>query len=164
MWRAANSSRSSPKTWHVNKRDFFQLSCLGSEQWIWSRCCDADFNSASGSLLCCLSNCPLKRDFLDIYLTTFLESVISEIQKLWGSSLFSKCQKLIQISKIQQKIEKNVFVSKIVASALVSLHVSIKNSILAITANVLTSSPKIWLLNKRDFFQLNFLGRDQWIW
>ena len=31
-------------------------------------------------------------------------------------------------------------------------------------ANVLTSSPKIWHVNKRDFFQLNWLGSDQWIW
>ena len=31
-------------------------------------------------------------------------------------------------------------------------------------ANVLTSSPKIVHVNKRDIFQLNRLGRDQWIW
>ena len=30
--------------------------------------------------------------------------------------------------------------------------------------NVLTSSPKIWHVKKRDFFQLNWLGSDQWIW
>ena len=31
-------------------------------------------------------------------------------------------------------------------------------------ANVLTSSPKIWHVKNRDFFQLNLLGSDQWIW
>ena len=31
-------------------------------------------------------------------------------------------------------------------------------------ANVLTSSPKILHVNKRDFFQLNWLCSDQWIW
>ena len=30
-------------------------------------------------------------------------------------------------------------------------------------ANVLTCSPKIWYVNKRDFSWLNQLGRDQWI-
>ena len=34
----------------------------------------------------------------------------------------------------------------------------------SLAANVLTSSPKIWHVNKRDFFQLNFLGSDRWIW
>ena len=31
-------------------------------------------------------------------------------------------------------------------------------------ANLLRSSPKIWHANKRDLFQLNFLGSDWWIW
>ena len=30
--------------------------------------------------------------------------------------------------------------------------------------NKLTSSPKIWQVNKTDFFQLNWLGSDQRIW
>ena len=30
--------------------------------------------------------------------------------------------------------------------------------------NVLTNSNKILQVNKRDLFQLNWLGRDQWIW
>ena len=34
----------------------------------------------------------------------------------------------------------------------------------SLIADVLTSSPKIWHLNKRDFFQLNFLGSDRWKW
>ena len=31
-------------------------------------------------------------------------------------------------------------------------------------ANVLASSPKIWHVNKKNFFQLNFLGSDRWKW
>ena len=85
---AGNVLTSSPKILHVNKRDFFQLNYLGKDQWIWSRCCDADFNSAWARLPCCMSKGLLKLDFLDIYLTRFSESVISEIQKLWGSSFF----------------------------------------------------------------------------
>ena len=92
LWRtryfssAANVLRSSRKILHVNRRDFSQLNFLGIDWWIWSRCCDADFKSAWARLPCCLSNCLLKRHFLNIYLITFSQSVISEIQKLWLSS------------------------------------------------------------------------------
>ena len=34
-------------------------------------CCRSDFNTVSTRLPCHLSNGPLRRDFLDIYLTTF---------------------------------------------------------------------------------------------
>ena len=78
--------KSSRKIWHVNKRDVLQLNCLGSDQWIWERCCDADFHSAWALLPCCTLKECLKWNFLDIYLATFLESVISENQNLWGSS------------------------------------------------------------------------------
>ena len=33
----------------------------------------------------------------------------------------------------------------------------------SLVGNVLTSSPTIWHVNKRDFCQLNWLGSDQWI-
>ena len=35
-------------------------------------CCSSHFNSFSARLPCCLSKGPLKRDFLDNYVTTFL--------------------------------------------------------------------------------------------
>ena len=31
-------------------------------------------------------------------------------------------------------------------------------------ANVLTNSPKIWHINKRDFLEHNFFASDHWIW
>ena len=34
LW-PANKLTSCPKIWHVNKRDSFQLNCLGSDKWIW---------------------------------------------------------------------------------------------------------------------------------
>ena len=86
----ANVLTSSPKIWPVNKRDFFQLNFLGRERWVSSRCCNVDFNSAWARLPSCLSKGPLKQAVLDIYLTTFSESVISEIQKLRGSPFFFK--------------------------------------------------------------------------
>ena len=46
--------------------------------------------SALARLPCWFSKGSLKRNVLDIYLTTFSESVTWEIQNLWGSSFFSK--------------------------------------------------------------------------
>ena len=89
----ANVLPNSTKILHVSKRDYFQLNWLGRDQWIWERFCNADFNSACVRVPCCLSKGPLKWDVLDIYLSTFSESVYSEIQKLWRSSFFPQCLK-----------------------------------------------------------------------
>ena len=91
---AANVLTRSPKIWHFNKRDFFQLIWLSKDQWMWWRCCDAEFNCAWAHLPYCFSKHLLKWDFLDIYLTTFLGSVTLKIQNLWGSFFYSKILKL----------------------------------------------------------------------
>ena len=85
-------------------------------------CSDADFNSVSTRLPYYLSKHPLKRYFLDIYLTTFPHSVNSKIQILWGSSFFKKCSKLKLDFKNPEKTEKTFNFSGIVASELVSLN------------------------------------------
>ena len=85
---------SSPKISHVNNRDFFEHNFVPSDKWIWSRICEADLSSASACVPYFFWKHPLKRDFLDIYLTTFLESVTSKIQNLWGSSFFYKTFKI----------------------------------------------------------------------
>ena len=51
----------------------------------------------------------LKRDSLDIYLPTFLEFVIWEIQNLGGSSFFSKFSKFKLEFKNTEKNSENVF-------------------------------------------------------
>ena len=51
----------------LNKRDFFQLNWIGSDEWILKRYCDADFNSAWARLPRFLWKVPLKRDFLVIF-------------------------------------------------------------------------------------------------
>ena len=66
---AVSVLENSLKTLNVTKSDFFQLSYLHSDQWIWWRCCRWDWNSALSCLPCCLTMRPLKRDFLGIYLT-----------------------------------------------------------------------------------------------
>ena len=68
-----------PQIWNGNKGDFFEQNSLASDQWVWYSCCDADFNTVWARLPYCFSKLPLKRDFLDIYLTTILKSVTSKI-------------------------------------------------------------------------------------
>ena len=150
---AANVLRSSPKIWHVNKRDFFELNFLASHQQLWAR------------LPYCLSKDPLKRDFLDIYLATFSESVTSKIQNLWGSSFYSKCLKFNLDFKNAAKNWEKVFCfwDNCIWIGIVKLSLW-RTRYFSSAANVLTSSPKIWHVNKRDFFWHNFLASDQWIW
>ena len=156
---------SSTKIWHVNKRDFFEQNFLASDQWKWSGCCDAGFNSVSARLPCCLWKGPIKRDFLDIYLTTFSESVISEIKLLWRSSFDLKCLKCNIDFKKGEKNWQRVFCfgDNWIWIGIFKLSLW-RTRYLSSAANVLRSSPKISHVNKRDFFEQNFLANDQWIW
>ena len=171
LWRtryfslAANVLTSSPMILHVNKKDFFRLDWLGSDQWIWWRCPDADLNRAWARLPCCMSNCPLKHDFLDIYLTTFSQSVISETKKLWLSSFFSKSSKFnLDFENVPTKSEKFwSFWDNSIWIAVVKLPL-LETGYFSSAADKLTSSPTIWHVYQRDFFQINFLGSDWWIW
>ena len=161
---AANVLTSSPKIWYVNKGDSFQLNWIFSYQSIGQRFTDSDFNSASACLTCCLSKDILKQDFLDIYLTTFWESVISDIQNLWGSSFFKKYLKFNLNLKLQQKAEKKFFCfwDNCILIGIINLSL-LRTGYFSSAANMLTRSQKIWDVNKRDVFQLNWLGSDQWI-
>ena len=85
-------------------------------------CYDADFKSACAQLPFCLLKGPLKQDFLDIYLTTFSESEISETQNLWGLSFVSKCSKFNLDFKNASENSEKFFVSEVIASKLVSLN------------------------------------------
>ena len=67
-----------------------------------------------------------------------------------------------------EKIEKKVFVSEIIACELVSLNcypvlkgILLRTGYFSSGANVLTRNPKIWHVNKRDFFELHLLGSDR---
>ena len=161
----ANVLTSSPKTWNIKGRDFYQLIWLGTNQGIWWWCCDADFNSGSACLPCCLGKVPLKQDFSDIYLTTFLESVISEIQNLLGSSFFSKYLKFILDLKNEAKYWQKVlcFWDNCIWIGIVKLSL-LRRGYFSSTTNVLTSSPKTWHVKNRDFFRLHWPGNDRLIW
>ena len=118
----ANMLTSSPKIWDVNKRDFFEHYFLASDQSRWYKWRDVDLKIASALLPCCFSKGHLKRDFLEIYLSTFSESVILETQKLWGSSLFPKYSKFNLDFKIAAKNTVKTFLAEITPSELVSLN------------------------------------------
>ena len=106
---AANVLTRGPKIWYVNKRDFFEHNFVSNGQSIWQICCDPDFNSVCSRLRSCFSKGPLTRDFLEIYISTFSESVISEIQNLWRSSFDSKYLKFNLDFKNAEKNSEKVF-------------------------------------------------------
>ena len=162
---AANLLTSSPKIFHLNKTDFFQLNWLGSAQWQWKRQFVEDMNRAWARLPCCFSKDPQKQNFLDIYLTTFSESVISEIQKLEGSSFSSRRSKFLQDLKNAAKNCGKVFRfwGNSIWIGIVNLRLFRRGHFSSVL-DVLTSSPKIFHVNKIDSFQLNWYGSDQLIW
>ena len=105
------------------------------------------------------------QSFLDIYLTTFLDSLISKLQNLCESSFFSKYWKFTLDFKNTAKRREKVscFWDNCFSIGIVKLSL-LRTRYFSSAGNVLTSSPKIWHVKNRDFFQLNLLGSDQWIW
>ena len=105
--------------------------------WCW-------FQQCFGTFPCCLSKGPLKRDFLDIYLTTYSDSIISEIQKLRGLPFFHNGQNLVEISKMQQKLATKFFCfwENCVWIGIVKLSL-LSTGYFSSTPNVLRSTPKI---------------------
>ena len=120
------------------------------------------FQQCLGPFTMMLFNGSLKRYFSGIYLTTCPESVISEIKNLWGSSFFSKCFKFILDFKNLQKNSENVFCfwDNIIWIGIFNLSL-LRTGYLPSAANILKSSPKTWHVNKRYFFQLNYLQSNQ---
>ena len=160
-----NVLKSSPSICHIYKRDFFQLNLLRSDPWLSYRWCNPHLESAWTRLRCYLSEVPLKQDSLDIYLTTFSESVTSKIQNLWGSSVFSKYSKFNLNFKNAAKNSEKVFCfwDNCIWIGIVKLSLW-RTRYFSSATNVLKSSPKILHVNKRDFFQLKFLGSHRGIW
>ena len=159
----ANVLTSSSKILLVKKRVFHQINWLGTSQWIWYRVCDADFNIVWARLPYCFSKQPLKRDFLVIYLTPFLESLTSKIKNVWGYSVFSKCLKFnLDLKNAAKNSEKYFcFWDNCLWIGIVKLSL-LRTGYFSQAANVSTSSPNILHVNKTNFFQLNWLGSGQW--
>ena len=102
-----------------------------------------------------------KGHFLGIYLTTFSESLTSKIRNLWRPN----CLKFnLDFRNAAKNWEKNFFFwYNCMWIYIVKLSL-LRTGYLSSAANVLTSSPKIFHVNKRHFFQVNWLGSDQWMW
>ena len=84
---------------------------------------------------------------------------------LWGYSFLSKCLKFNLYFKNAGKSWEKVFCFwyNCIWIGIVKLSL-LRTGYFSLAANGLTSSPKIWHVNKWDFFQLNWLGSDQWVW
>ena len=140
-----------------------QLTWQGSVNMVkvlWCR-----FQKGWARLPWCFSKGPLKRKFLGISLTTFSNSVILKIQSLWGSSSSSKYLKFhVDFKNAAKNCEKVFsFPDNCIWIGIVKLSL-LRTGYLPLAANVLRSSTKIWHVNKREFFNVNFFGSDQWIW
>ena len=87
------------------------------------------------------------------------------MQTLWGSSFFSKCLKFHLPLKNERKKWEKVFCfwDNIIWIGIVKLSLW-RTGNFSSTTNVLTSSPKILRVNKREFIKLNWLGSHQSIW
>ena len=123
--------------------------------WCW-------FQQCSRTLTVLLVEGSSDMELFKHYLTTFSESVISEIQKLWGSYFFSKYSKFDLNSRNAGKIWEKVFCfwDNCIWIGIVKLSL-LRTGYLSSAASVLTRSPKFWHVNNRDFFQLNFFNSDQ---
>ena len=163
MSSAANVLTSSPKICHVHKRDSFHIYFALINEY--DRSGHADFNNAWARVSYCLWKHNVKQNFLDIYLTTFSESVTSKIQNLWASSFYSKFIKFNLAFKNGANSWEKVFClwDSCIWIGIVKLSL-LRTGYLSLGPNVLTSSPNIWHVNKRDFFRLNWLGNVQGIW
>ena len=87
---ATNVLTSITKIWHVNKREFSEHNFLASDEWFSSRCCDPNWNSVLARLWSCLSNHPLKGDFLDIFIWLRFRSQYFRNYKIFKRHLFSQ--------------------------------------------------------------------------
>ena len=121
-----------------------------------------NFQQCLRTFTICLSKGWLERDFLDIYITTFSESIISEIQNLWRSSVSPKCSKFnLNFQNAAKNWEKGFhFWDNCIWFGIVKFCLLIPGY-LSPAANVLRSSRKIWHVNNRDFFELNSLSSSQ---
>ena len=120
---AFNGLTNSPKVLHIIKRDFFLLNCLRRDQFIWLSCCRSDINSFSAHLSCYLLKGPLKKDFLDFYLTMYFRVRKFKNRSAMRVIFFWKCSNLNLNLQKKKKIEKLFFVSEIIVSENVTLKI-----------------------------------------
>ena len=105
---AVNVLTKSLQILHITETDYFHLNCLHSDHWIWKRVCRSDLKRSSVSLPCCPTKGPLKRHFLDIYLTTFFGvRLFANTSAMRIIIFFCVVLKFSLDFKIKKKIRKN---------------------------------------------------------
>ena len=119
-------------------------------------------NCVSARVRCYLSKGPLKRDFLDIYLTTIFGvrkfkntsamSIILFLEMLKIESIFRKCEKKWDIIFCFWDICLWKFCKKLPL---------LRREYLSSAVNGLRKCPKISHITQRDSFDLDYLHRDQ---
>ena len=87
------------------------------------------------------------------------------MKNVWGSSFCSKC---LEFNVDFRNAAKNsgkffCFWDNWIGIGIVKLSL-LWTGYFSSAANVLTSSPKVLDVSKRDLFQLNWLGSGQWVW
>ena len=88
-----------------------------------------------------------------------------KITKSMRDSFLPKCSNFHLDFKITARNIEKVFCFLDNCIWIGSLKLSLlRRGYLSSATNVLTTSPNIWHVNNRDFFKLNWLGNDQWIW
>ena len=92
-----NVLRNSLENLHITKRDDFELNCFHMYQRIWERLCRSDLKIVSSNL--------------DIFSGT-----------MRAIFFFENFENLIWLSKIEEKIQKMFFLSKIIASEMAVLN------------------------------------------
>ena len=125
--------------------------------------CHSDFGNVWSHLPCCLSKGPLKRDFLDIYLTTFFAVRIfantSAMKVIFFLKLF---EILAAFQKFRKRLRKSFlfFFYKGIWFGFINLSLLRRENLWS-AINVFTNSPNIFHITKRDFSQLTCLHIDQ---
>ena len=111
---------------------------------------------------CCLSKDLLIRDFLDIYLTTFLGIHNFGNTSAMRVNFFWKCSKFyLNFKNAEDNSDKSIcFWNNCIWIASVNLSL-LRRENLWPQVNVFPNSPKMFNITKRDFFQLNCPHIDQ---
>ena len=125
-------------------------------------CCASDFNTVLGRLPCQYSKGPLKLDFWDIYLVTFLRVRKFKNRSAVRVICFLKNFKIESKPKKCKKNSENIFRfwDNCVWKSCYKLPL-LRRQYFSSEVNVLANSPKTLDITQRDFFDLNFLNKDQ---
>ena len=165
MLSAVNVLTKCPKILHITKRDFFQLNF---PEWsinmikLLSFRFQQSFDPFTMVLVVRSSETGRFRYISNhVFRSKKKKKYISYEDHLF----FGNVQNWVSISKMKQKIGKIFFCfwDNCIWRYCNTLPL-LRREYLSSAVSVLTNSPKLLHITKRDFFQLNSLESDQWLW